>query len=185
MAQLIKSVVVDDLWEAISIAGVLVQEMVESINCEPYHSDTRRYHPYMYSHFALLMSKEDKRVTADYYAYLQSFASDFEMSLPETAAAAIAAFSSSNQVENALNSHTRTGVAEVAEYLFIQNAELNPYLCFMRGHFSAYTVIAMVVVNLQLALAHELLNATARDGETTLPSTYFSKIKSHFNQPDL
>lgn len=181
----VKSIVVDDLIQALDLAGQMVQDAIERVNCylpkmrPGLESHRQHYHPYLYSHFALITGKDDGRVVADYYAYLQSFVHDFEVSLPELASTAIATFKESGKAEAILHSHRHTGVVEMAEYLFIQHAEMNPYLCFMRGHLSAYTVVTLVVVNLQLALAYELLNSTVSFGRTALPTTYLNNIKEH------
>ena len=181
----VKSVKVDNLPQAILLAGELVQDAIERVNCylpkmrPGLELHRQHYHPYMYAHFALITGKDDGRVIADYYAYLQSFVHDFEISLPELASTAIATYRTSGKVAEALNSKVKMTPVAMAEYLFIQHAEMNPYLCFMRGHLSAYTVVTLAVVNLQLALAYELLNNTASFGQTALPSTYLNNIKEH------
>lgn len=183
MSEAVKSIVVDELAHAVNLAGEMVLEAIERVNCylpkmrPGLESHRQHYHPYIYSHFALMTGKDDGRVIADYYAYLQSFVHDFEMSLPEIASAAISSFNTSGQVEAIVESHKHTGAVEMSDYLFIQNAEINPYLCFMRGHLSAYTVVTLVVVNLQLALAYELLNSSDSFGKTALPTTYLNNIK--------
>lgn len=184
---IVNPVKIKDLHIALDLAGRLVQETIERVNMYlprmrplatfPNRNDSI-YLPMIHSHYDFIAHKTNLHSTVQYYAYLQSFVYDFQIGLTEIACEAISGYIKSNKAEEMLVSLHRYHTVEVADALFHQNSEINPYFCFMRGHLSAYTVVNLAVTNLQLALAFDLLDRTMSTGSTVLPDHYVDSIKN-------
>lgn len=183
---MVEPIVVDDLHQALDMAGRRVQSVIESINMilsrmrssfQAFRSESV-YLPRVHSHFEFVAHKSEVWSVAEYYAHLQSFIYDFELSLTELACEAVSSFAESGKAGDMLMIHHRYNTVEAANALFIKHSELNPYLCFMRGQMSANTVVVLAVNNLQIALAFDLLNQTSLHGNTILSSTYEGAIKT-------
>lgn len=182
----VEPIVVDDLHQALDMAGRRVQSVVERINMflprmrssiQAFRSDSI-YLPRVHAHFQFVANKSEIFAISEYYAHLQSFVYDFEFPFTEIACEAVSSFAESGKADNMLMLMHRYSALEAAEALFIKHAELNPYLCFMRGQMSANTVVMLAVNNLQIALAFDLLNQTSVHGNTILSSTYQGSIET-------
>lgn len=197
--------IIDYPYQALDLAGDLVLQTIERVNMiipklitierenmilpkltTPLQRRSISRSPYnRYSdiHFNLLSLKGGHSVVAEYYAALQSFNSDFSIHLPSVAATAIESHRKCDKLRDALEINKgRLSAYELCEFLFVEHADLNPYLNFMRGHLSAYTVVSLAVINLQLSLATELLRETSEFTQTSLNSTYYPGVVMCFQE---
>lgn len=153
-----------DIYLAFELATEAISDIVSTVffdrkNIKLRNSDETisLYHPCLYSHYAFLGSSLDYFFVAEYFAHLQSFSCDFLIDVPGIAFKALNDYKDSNAIERAYLICFRVYAAELAEFLFLQHAEFNPYSAFMKGSISAETVISKTVVNLQIALVRSIL----------------------------
>lgn len=170
---------VEFAFQAIDIAGDVVCDTIERINMYlPKLVEHSAYRSYIQVHFDFLANRIDPHNVARYYSVLQSFMCDFQMSVNTIAREAVQGYRKSSDLVSPDSQVMASSAVDLLDHLFIKNAELNPYLCFSRGHLSAYTVASLAIVNLQLALAYELLHQTNVHGDTFLATTYKESVEN-------
>ena len=165
------------LLKSIELSGELVLQVVTRIDyvlSKLSHSTDYRY--YAASHFNLITEGYDVAVVAKYYAVLQSFSNDFSMHLTTVAEESIASFKPFTQHSKLFKCHAGASAYDLSDYLFIEHAELNPYLAFTRGHLSAYTVVNTAVINLVLALTCQMVQQTNHTVSGSLQSIYTRSV---------
>lgn len=165
------------LLNSIGISGELVLRVIRRIDCVMSKlSHNTDYRHYANAHFNLITQNCDIQVVAKYYAVLQSFSNDFSMHLTTVAEESIAGFDPIAQHAKLFKCHVGATAYDLSDYLFIEHAELNPYLAFTRGHLSAYTVVNAAVINLVLALTCDMVQQTNHTVEGSLKSVYVPSV---------
>lgn len=171
-----------DLYTSIAMSSELVLQVINRIDCVLSKlSGVTECRYYIAKHFNLITNNCDVEVVAQYYAALQSFNNDFAMHLPTVAKEAIDSFDPIKQHSKLFKCNVGKSAYDLSDLLFIEHAEMNPYLSFNRGHLSAYTVVNAAVINLVLALTCDMVQQTNHSSQGSLKNVYVPSVLKVLN----